>query len=177
MINYSTIYDDVYDITSVLIPGIPLIRDFQSDLKPAERYAAYRIVKFEPLGFKQTYSTDIDGTYKIVQTYSLTMRFSVVGVDTAGMAAAWHMRMMRPTVIDSFESSGLHLYDRTDVRDVPRFVSTGYEDRSLFDLSFYLRVEDEDSPGWIEFVQLTEKITKENNTVAVEQTTTIDLTP
>lgn len=176
-IDYEVIYDGIYDIVQPLITPIPLIRDYQSDSKPAEKYCTMRLVNLTPVGFKQEYSTLTAGEYEIRQTYSLTVRFNMIGKETSTDASKLHIKLQRPTVVDSFLTLGLHYYDRTSVRDVPKLMSTGFEDRSTFDIKFYVVSSDIDNPGWIEFVEITEQYKKPDNSVAVEETTVIDLDP
>lgn len=177
MINFETVYRDIYDIVQPLITPIPLIRNFQSDSKPAPKYCTYRITNIKPIGFEEIHSTATDGVYELWHTYSMRIQFIMIGAELATDAAALQIKTMRTSVIDAFAAAGLHFYDRTEVKDVPKLMATGYEDRSTFDLSFYLRIVDQDDTGWIEFVETTIEISDATGTVIVSETETIDLDP
>ena len=177
MIDYNSLYDGIYDIVSPLTSPLPLIRDTQSNLKPSEKYTTFRIVKLKKIGFLQTYASLTDGTVDLHQTYALTLRLRIIGADSSQDAAKLHMKLQRQSIKDSFESINLFYYDCTDLRDVPRLVTTGYEDQSIFDLEFYMRIPDQDSPGWIEFVEFEQTIKNANSVTIIQHTDLIDLAP
>lgn len=177
MIEYNQLYDDIFDIVQPLLTPIQLIRDFQSDMKPSVVYTTMRLIDLQPVGSRQQYTSDTDGVYETHQTYSITIRFNMIGKGSSGDAAKLHVKLQRPSILESFASAGLHFYDRTAVRDVPKLMSTGFEDRSTFDFKFYMSVSDLDDQGFIEFIRFTEKYNHPDGSVISETTTVIDLVP
>lgn len=177
MINYASLYDDLFDILQPLVQPFTLIRDYQSDVAPADRYCTYRIQNLTQLGTPTQHNTNADGKYELRHTYSLTLRLSTIGPDMAETAVSWQVKLKRPSVRDAFGAIGLALYDEGVIKDAPRFVANRFEDKSIIDARFYIVVSDIDDQGWIEFIELEEKYLRANNSVIVERTSTIDIIP
>lgn len=191
MINFPTLRTDVYRIIQPLIGNlqlagntVPLIYNYQSDVappgpsgSPAQIYATFRFTNTKELGFPKELPVDNNGIAKIRHTYSLNINIMLVGQECYGEAANLHTRLSRPSVIDAFQAIGLHFYDRTEIKDIPKFKSTAWQDRNMFDFKFYLVIEDDDNQSWIEFVEIESTYEKPNGDIAYQETVTLDLIP
>lgn len=177
-INAQQMYTDVISVLQPVVgASVKLIKQNETGAPPAKTYCAFRIKNFKQIGKKEVKPPDDDGIAEIHSLYRFQINFMFVGNGCTENAVNFHSAINKQSVRDGFTAKGMSYYDKSEVKDIPKVLATGIEDRSHVDVFFYTTVVDEDDVGWIETFELEETYQNLGGTVVIERSTIIDLDP
>ena len=102
---------------------------------------------------------------------------SGIGQDTEAETLTLATRLEKTSTIDRLEAVGISYLYKNPIKNVPRLLTTGWEERHLLEVYFNLVLVDTDTTGYIETVEVEGTIYDEGSEVIYNHTWIIEATP
>lgn len=146
--------------------------------EPALPYATYEIVSTNELGRHQYSPLDDAGDQEVYEHYEVIFKVTIIGSGATKVAHDISLGIGKQTVSSALFENNLAYSRKSNVRRIPKLVSSSWEERAEILITCFTVSQATDNIGIIERAEITENYTSDSG---VEYTDTfvvdINITP
>lgn len=177
MIDTKLLNDSMFDVLETLTT-IPIRLENQKLTPPAPTYFTYKFKNWQQIGSIHQSRTDssVESTTTIRSLWKVCCLISGIGKDSEAETLTLATRLEKTSTIDRFEAVGISYLYKNPIKNVPRLLTTGWEERHLLEVYFNLVLVDTDTTGYIETVEVEGTIYDEGSEVIYNHTWIIEAT-
>lgn len=121
--------------------------------KPAKPYVTLKFLSNNELGFGEEVLTNTPGIIDVKGIRDITLSINVYGGDAQTIAENLRTSLRKPTVYEVFRNIGVSLVELGNIISLTTLLETKFEDRTQFDIRFYVASNVTDDVNWIQNVE------------------------
>jgi hypothetical protein len=178
LIDTKLLNESVYDVLETLTT-IPLVIENQKITPTAPTYFTYKFKSWQQVGQIHQSRTDstLESTTTVRSFWKACLQITGIGQDSESETLTLATRLEKTSTIDRFESLGIAYMYKDPIKNVPRLLSTGWEERHILEVYVNLILVDTDTTGYIETAEVEGTIYDEGSEVIYNHTWIIEATP
>ena len=161
----------MYDVLSTLT-AIPLVIENQKITPTAPTYFTFKFKNWQQIGQIHQSRTDntASSTTTVKSVWKVCCLITGVGQDSESQTITLATRLEKTSTIDRFDALGISYLYKNPIKNVPRLLTTGWEERHLLEVYFNLVLVDTDTTGYIETVEVEGTVYDEGSEVVYNHT-------